>query len=394
MPSGEPNLSTGADYDVIIVGGGLAGLISAIELSRAGLRVAVLEKKTYPFHKVCGEYVSHEVLDYLRSLGFDPYAHGAARITGLRVSTPSGKNLYAPLSQGGFGLSRLVMDEALQRLAIRCGAEVIGGVRVTDLTQEAGLTVAVTGNGARYAALLGIGAWGKRDVLDKKLDRDFLRTHTGYLGVKYHIRTDYPDNEVGLDNFPGGYCGITKIESDRYNLCYLYQRDYGPHFKSLQELEEAMLFRNPVLKRIFRQSEFLLPQPEVINEISFAAKRQTDGHILMCGDTAGLITPLCGNGMSMAISAASLLSRIILESRVLQSGIIAPSARRALEEAYDQAWKRQFGRRLFWGRTIQRAFGAPRLSEAVLRCIHALPAAERWLIRQTHGSPLPAHNHG
>src|ERR1043165_1990412 len=93
-------------FDAIIVGGGLAGLVSAIELSRAGYRVLVLEKKQYPFHKVCGEYVSNEVLGYLQSLGFDPHAFGASRIAKLRVSTPSGKNMRAPLQPGGFGLSR------------------------------------------------------------------------------------------------------------------------------------------------------------------------------------------------------------------------------------------------------------------------------------------------
>jgi flavin-dependent dehydrogenase len=388
MTFSEPIRAAGASYDVIIIGGGLAGLVCSIELSRAGRRVVVLEKKAYPFHKVCGEYVSHEVLGYLQSLGFDPYEHGAARITRLRVSTPSGKNIYAPLSPGGFGLSRFVMDDALQSLAVQFGAQVITGARVTDVQNDNGRCIATTATGARFSALLTIGAWGKRDVLDKKLDRDFLKAHTGYLGVKYHIRADYPADEIGLDNFPGGYCGISKIEGDKYNLCYLYQRDYGGNFKTMAELEGAMLHRNPILKRIFTQSDFLLPQPEVINEISFSAKRQTDAHVLMCGDTAGLITPLCGNGMSMAIAAAKLLSEIILESGVLQSGPILPSARAALEQAYSRAWSRRFGHRLYWGRTIQRAFGAPRLSEIVLRFIHAIPAAERWLIDQTHGRPL------
>ncbi|NJO03265.1 MAG: FAD-dependent oxidoreductase, partial [Bacteroidia bacterium] len=49
-------------YDIVIIGGGLAGLVNAIQLSQAGLKVALLEKKSYPFHRVCGEYVSNETL--------------------------------------------------------------------------------------------------------------------------------------------------------------------------------------------------------------------------------------------------------------------------------------------------------------------------------------------
>ena len=388
MPFREPIRASSSCYDALIIGGGLAGLVCAIELSRSGHRVIVLEKKAYPFHKVCGEYVSNEVIGYLRSLGFDPDAYGASAITRLRISTPSGKNIHAPLQLGGFGLSRYVMDEALSRLAEKYGARVRTGLRVTDVQKEAGLIVATSAEGERFTGLLAIGAWGKRDVLDKKLVRSFIKAHTGYLGVKYHIRTDYPVDEIGLDNFPGGYCGISRIEEGKFNLCYLYQRDFGPKFKSMPELEAQMLYQNPVLKRIFTQSDFLLPQPEVINEISFSAREQARDHILMCGDTAGLITPLCGNGMSMAIGAAKLLCGMIRQSRVLQSAYIAPEALEDLEQAYENAWKRQYGRRLYWGRTIQRAFGAPGLSEVVLRSIHAIPVAERWLIKQTHGRPL------
>ena len=76
-------------YDVIIAGGGLAGLTSAILLSKGGLKVLLLEKKTYPFHKVCGEYVSNEVADFFSRIGFDPFKHNASKIDQLRISTPA-----------------------------------------------------------------------------------------------------------------------------------------------------------------------------------------------------------------------------------------------------------------------------------------------------------------
>ena len=51
--------------NVVIVGGGLAGLTSALHLTQSGLGVTLIEKNPYPRHKVCGEYISNEVLPYL-----------------------------------------------------------------------------------------------------------------------------------------------------------------------------------------------------------------------------------------------------------------------------------------------------------------------------------------
>ena len=56
-------------YDLAIVGGGLAGLALAIQSARAGYQTVLFEKEKYPFHKVCGEYVSLESWDFLEELG-------------------------------------------------------------------------------------------------------------------------------------------------------------------------------------------------------------------------------------------------------------------------------------------------------------------------------------
>jgi menaquinone-9 beta-reductase len=66
----------------------LAGLVSAIGLAGQGLSVTVVEKKAYPFHKVCGEYVSNEVLPFLGSLGADISTLQPARISHFLLSSP------------------------------------------------------------------------------------------------------------------------------------------------------------------------------------------------------------------------------------------------------------------------------------------------------------------
>src|SRR5437868_7443463 len=104
--------------DVIIIGGGLAGLVNAILLADAGLDVVVVEKKRYPFHRVCGEYISNEVLPFLRKIGADPEPCKPAHIDKLFLSSASGKAIQLPLEAGGFGISRYTFDNYLYWLAI------------------------------------------------------------------------------------------------------------------------------------------------------------------------------------------------------------------------------------------------------------------------------------
>jgi flavin-dependent dehydrogenase len=381
--------NTKTDYDVIIVGGGLAGLISATMLSQSGKRILVIEKHSYPHHKVCGEYISNEVLGFLQSLGFDPFKYGAVPIIKLRISTPQGKNIYSQLDLGGFGLSRYTMDYALYQLAIKSGAEVLTKTKVTDISFNENIFSITTNSGETYTADVVIGSYGKRDTIDKKLERSFIQTQTGYLGVKYHIRTDYPADEIGLDNFEGGYSGISRVEDNTYNLCYLHHRRKDAKYKTIHDIEANILYANPRLRYIFSNSEFLFPKPEVINDFSFDRKRLVEDHILMCGDTAGLITPLCGNGMSMAIHSAKILCELIIQSKILETtNHITADQRQLLENMYKQKWDKTFSQRLFWGRTIQKIFGNSTITGLGISAIHAAPPLERWLISKTHGQVI------
>ena len=111
------NSTSKKDYQVLIIGGGLAGLVSALHLAKKGVEVLLIEKNSYPKHKVCGEYVSNEVLPYLNSLGIDPVKMGAAKIDKFVLSTISNKLLKTKLPLGGFGMSRYTLDDTLAKEA-------------------------------------------------------------------------------------------------------------------------------------------------------------------------------------------------------------------------------------------------------------------------------------
>lgn len=368
--------------DVIIIGGGLAGLVSALELARAGHAVTVVERKTYPFHKVCGEYVSNEVKPYVESLGVDLAGLGATTINRFQVSAPSGRLLESKLDLGGFGISRYRLDYELYQLGLLAGVQFQLGKQV-DEVQFADNRFAVTSSdGTTLSSRLVLGTFGKRTKLDKTLNRAFMQQPSPYIGVKYHVRVDLPDDVIALHNFSDGYCGMSAIEAGSYCVCYLTTRTNLRQHGSIPAMEEAILYQNPHLRSVFTSAQHLYDKPEVINEISFAPKRAVENHILMVGDSAGLITPLCGNGMAMAIHGAKFASE--LSGAFLRGQL----TRQQLEQQYQRGWSQRFARRLWVGRTVQKLFGKPWLTEAGAWAFGVFRPALRTVMRQTHGDVI------
>ena len=110
----------GQGADIATIGGGLAGLSLSIQLAKAGYNVVLFEKERYPFHKVCGEYISLESRDFIMSLGLDLPGMNLPIIKKLIVSSPNGKYIEQELPLGGFGISRYTLDNELSKIAKKC----------------------------------------------------------------------------------------------------------------------------------------------------------------------------------------------------------------------------------------------------------------------------------
>ena len=373
-------------YDVAIAGGGLAGLALSIQCVQAGYKTVLFEKERYPFHKVCGEYISFESWNFLEELGVPLSQMNLPVIRRLLVTAPNGKELEQALPLGGFGISRYKLDAMLAAIAKERGVELIQGVKVDDIKFENEMFTLQT-PGADYQSKIAVGAFGKRANLDVKWKRKFIlqrvRKLNNYIGVKYHIRMAWPEDLIALHNFENGYCGISKIEGNKYCLCYLTTaKNLGQCGHSIQQMERQILSRNPHLKKIFEEAEMISQSPVTISQVSFEKKEQVYDHLLLVGDAAGMIAPLCGNGMSMALHASKIAFEQI--HLFLQNKI----PRWQMEQEYTGAWKKQFSKRLRAGRTVQRFFGGVLLSDVLISLLKPFPSITDKLITRTHGQPF------
>jgi menaquinone-9 beta-reductase len=368
--------------EVLILGGGLAGLTAGIHLSKRNIPVTIIEKNSFPKHKVCGEYISNEVLPYLQSLGLNIASLKPTNITKLQFTTQNGKTINAKLPLGGFGISRYLLDEFLYQKAVENGCEIIQETVETIDFEDDEFTITTSENTVLKSKIV-IGAFGKRSNLDQKLNRNFIQQKSPWLGVKAHYTGDFPKNLVGLHNFKGGYCGVSKVENDTINICYLADYKTFKQYKNIEEYQQKVVSQNPHLKTIFENSELLFEKPITISQISFEKKQAVENNILMIGDTAGLIHPLCGNGMAMAIHSAKIASELV--EKFYKNEI---HTRTELENKYTQEWNFNFKNRLKVGRTIANLLQKNKLSQFLMQLLIIFPFVLSLIIKKTHGKPI------
>lgn len=370
-------------YHVAVIGGGLAGLTLAVQCADAGYKVVLFEKEQYPFHKVCGEYISMESFDFLQRLGLPLQSMQLPVIDTLHISDAAGNIYPFKLPLGGFGISRYMLDDTLYKLATQKGVTVLTQTKVNNIVFTDDVFTIET-NSNLFRAKCAAGSFGKRSNLDVKWKRPFIKSKArglnNYIGVKYHVRYNHPHNQIALHNFRDGYCGISNIEDGKCCLCYLTTATNLKASGSIAQMQQDVLMQNPQLQHIFSNAEFLYKEPLTISQVSFAQKSQVENHVLMVGDAAGMITPLCGNGMSMAMHAGKLAFNNI--QLYLQGKI----NRQVMEENYIKQWRANFSRRLMVGRMVQRLFGNNKTTAIFLQLVSKNAWLAQKIISSTHGT--------
>lgn len=340
----------------------------------------VIDPDDYPRHKMCGEYLSAEVASFLKSEGIDLDMLTDYQFNNLAFSTGKGKDIRASLPLGGYGISRYTLDNELY-LKQKERTFFLKD-KVTAMEHHDAHYKVTTASGAQFECRQGLMATGKRSNLDKSLDRDFIAKKSPWLAVKRHYKYEMPADQVQLHNFEGGYAGLSKIENGNVNLCYLSTFESFKRYKNVDVFNEKVLSENPQLKEFFEQAVPVWEQPISISQISFEQKQPVEQGIIMIGDTAGLIHPLCGNGMAMAIHSGKLAVEAItpfLEGE--------QSHKDSLEQ-YRTNWNAQFKSRLRMGRWLQGILLQPVYTRVAFSFLKTFPVLLPFIIKKTHGKPI------
>lgn len=329
---------------------------------------------------MCGEYLSAEVAAFFKSEGIDLDELTDYKLSQLTFTTESGKRIQATLPLGGYGISRHKLDYEIYKL-VKQRATFLKD-KVISMSQNSASYRVQTASGLQLDCKQAIMATGKRSNLDKNLNREFIDKKSPWLAVKRHYKYDMPVDQVQLHNFDGGYAGLSKVENGHVNLCYLSTFESFKRYKNVDAFNESILAQSPHLQEFFENSTPVWEQPIAISQISFEQKKPVEQGIIMIGDTAGLIHPLCGNGMAMAIHSGKLAADAITPYLINQQTHAQSLA------TYRNLWNTHFKSRLRMGRWLQGILLHPVYTRTAFKLLRIFPALLPIIIKKTHGKPI------
>ena len=299
---------------VLIIGGGLAGAAAAIWLARAGRAVVVIEREAQAHHKVCGEFLSREALNYLKLLGLDVARFGAVPIRSVRLAGRDGfseANLPFPAQS----LTRRRLDEELLQMAVDAGARVLRGCRVSGLEREGAVWRASIEGASPVCARTAFLATGKHDLGGRPRPKG---KQSDLVAFKMYWRLAPAQaaalaGHVELMLYRGGYAGLQAVEDGAANLSCLVQR------KELQRLGgrwenllAAMHDQCGLLRERLQSAEALLERPLAVSAIPYGYVCAASDGVWALGDQAAVIPSFTGDGMSIALHSGCLAAAMYL----------------------------------------------------------------------------------
>ncbi|MCU0342222.1 MAG: NAD(P)/FAD-dependent oxidoreductase [Ignavibacterium sp.] len=344
--------------DILIIGGGPAGSTTALYLSKLGFDIIIVEKKAFPRETLCGEFLSKEVTDVLKELNlFDDFITlKPNKLNLFKAVDQSGIKLESDLSFDAHSMKRSVFDSFLiekakaEDVAVIQPAEVISTIKsFSNFISEI-----EDGSGSKFKikSRLVIAAYGKQNILDKKLERDFVNKKSNLNGVKFHLPNNLLKNpfanEIRIYTDEELYCGMNQVSDTEMTVCFLENRKQSK-IPSRERLIDVIK-SNKYFNEIFSDEAIDYIKSTNIygtGNMYFGSREVVENGIIMVGDAARVISPLAGDGIGMAMESAKLLYEIISRYGIEDTN------REKIYSAYKKRYEKTFKKRLSIAKIIQ-----------------------------------------
>jgi flavin-dependent dehydrogenase len=356
--------------ETVVIGGGLAGAMAAIELAGAGRSVTLLERARGAHHKVCGEFLSAEAVAYLERAGVSPVALGAAPIHQVRLHAGR-RTAEAELPFPALSLSRYVLDEAMLRAAAECGCNVIRGACVERLARDGSEFIAKLDDGSGIHAQAAVLATGKHDL------RGWQREggkQTDLVGFKMHwrlaqVQTRELREGIELFLFRGGYGGISLVELEVANLCFVAQRVTLRRLGGFKGVLDSAVAQIPHLKIRLSGAKPLWERPLAISPIPYGHLGSANDGLWRAGDQFAVIPSFTGDGMAIALHSGALAAQMILRGEAV--------------ETYNSRLGAQLQSGINLALWLSRAMVSSAGRALAVPTMNARPGAMRWIAERT-----------
>jgi len=359
--------------DVVVAGGGPAGLAVAAEAARRGLDALVLERRALPADKACGEGLLPRAVAALDALGVLPHLDpdGFAPFHELHWIQEDGARAEARLpAPGGLGVRRLALSAALAARARELGAEVRDRTALLAHRREAGRVVCTLEGADPVEARLLVAADGLGSPIRERegLSRPVPGRRRFGLRRHYAARPWAPAVEVHFDEGAEAY--VTPAGPDRVGVAFLFEEGQAPDF-------DALLARFPrVAERLAGGSHDSTLAGS--GPLARRAAARALPRLVLVGDAGGYVDAITGEGLSLAFEEARLLGPIL-------PAAIAAGARREDFHGWEREVAARFRRYAVAARAVLALARRPRLRRAALRRLEGRPDAFTALVARAVG---------
>lgn len=371
-------------FDALIVGAGPAGATTALLLAQAGWSVAIIEKKSFPRRKVCGEFISATNLPLLHQLGLANLylAQGGPEIQRvglfaadamLVAKMPPNKHSTA---KWGRAFGREHLDSALLEQAVNAGAKLWQPYQAINLQRHAAVftcTIASQEETKQIHAKIIIMAQGSWERGLQQTNNEKHKS-SDLLAFKAHFKKcNLEDNLMPLLAFPGGYGGLVNTDDGRVTLSFCIRRDTLEIIRqkyqgmaageaALCHIKANLVGVDKVLKHAQRQGNWLAVGP-----IRPGIRKRYDNGIFYVGNCAGEAHPVVAEGISMAMQSGWLLSQILITQQGKNTKLDV------LGKEYSRQWTKHFAKRIKIAALFAQFAMRPRLTALLLPLFKRLP---------------------